>query len=139
MSQELESAKYFQHRSPEEIRADEKRAAGSSNWGFAAKSLSSLVVWAAVLGGGGFMVYNAVNSANRKHRWSGHGGHPALSFMSYCMGLVDFDWDNRVEQQIGSNPRPSTPRAPGTSSHLVKQLEFQELPNVPVPSGLSRD
>ena len=98
MPQELESAKYLQQASPEEMKAYEKRVAGSSTGRFAAKSLCYLVLWIALLGGGGFMVCNAIYQANEEKAHTGTGYGPAMSVLSFCMHLVHFDWDDRMDE-----------------------------------------
>ena len=55
---------------------------------------------------------------NRPASYSGHGGHPALNMLSFCMNLVDFEWDRRVEKEIEKNEPPPLPRP--------------EIPDIPV-------
>ena len=135
MTQELESMKYFDQRNRQELEA-RRRAAGFCHWRFAIKNMISLVVWAAILGGGGFLVYNAVNRANSNHSWSGQGGGPAMSIMTYCMSLVDFNWDKKVEREIRRNPRPDPPAVQQVPESAMSKM-MQELPPPPqLPNDL---
>jgi hypothetical protein len=98
MFQEMESAKFFfQQYGSKKAVGGQKRAAGSSNSKSAAKRVFRLVLWVAILGGGGYMAYNAVN---------GQGANPVLNKLSSFMGMVDPKWDERIDRQMGSNPQP---------------------------------
>jgi len=125
MSQKLMSAEFYKEPSEDESVADPTKISGSRNALLAAKTLLSVVLWVAVLGGSGFMVCRAVLAANQPASYSGHGGHPALSMLSFCMNLVDFKWDTRVEDRIQSNKRPTPP------SPDISDIRLNEDPLVP--------
>jgi hypothetical protein len=116
MFQEMESAKFFQQYLPAGASVGRKRAAGSSNSKSAARRIFRLVLWVAILGGGGYMAYNAVNGEHQ-------GANPVLNKLSSFMGMVDPKWDERIERQMGSNPQPD-PSTPGN-------LENPDLPESP--------
>jgi hypothetical protein len=112
MSQELQSAKFLRQPSSEEMAAYRRRAMGSSNWWPATKSMFFLLFWIAILGGGGYLVYNAVHKTQQEKRWSGTGAGPAMSVLSFCMHLVHLDWDKRVEDYQDHLERTTWPKEP---------------------------
>jgi len=130
MSQELMSAKFFEEPSEKELQAERKKATRSNGTLSVVRTLCALVVAVIAFGGGGFMVFNAVQVANGPSSAAGHGGHPALSMLNYCMSLVDLGWKDKVEKRIRTNPRPrperpdvkfSAPDVPRTEGPIVNQ------------------
>ena len=126
MPQELMSAEFYKEPSEDDSLADPTKVSGSRNGVFAAKVLLNAVFWVAFLGGTSFVACRAVIAANRPASYSGHGGHPALSMLSFCMNLVDFKWDSRVEDRIQSNVRPTLP------SPDIPDIQLTEDPLAPV-------
>ncbi len=113
------SAKYYQEPETQDTPGDRKTSKRQL-----VRSVGSLLnkcLLLALLAIGGYVVLNAVERANRPAGGSGHGGHPAMSLLSYCMGLVDWDWDRKVEQRIRRNPGRTH------SEHRIPPVEEPEI------------
>ena len=106
MPQQLMSEQFYQNATDE--RSD-KPARVRGQGMLLSKALLNSVFWIALLGGGGFMVARAAIAVNSPKSYAGHGGHPALNILSFCMNLVSFDWDERVEDRIRRNVGPPDP------------------------------
>ena len=103
------SEQFYQEPSEGEMRSSRADIPRSKNGWRTLKALFTLVMWVAVLGGGGAIVGRAAWMANQPQSFSGSGAQPAMNMMSFCMNLVDFGWNDRVEKRIQSNPRPTLP------------------------------
>ena len=118
MSQELMSAKYYRNPSEDEVHPEAEKISRSPNPLLAARVFLNVVFWVAVIGGGGFMACRAAYVANQPKSYAGNGGNVALNMLSFCMNLIDVDWDKRVDDRIRSNTPPDPPS--------------YEIPDIPV-------
>lgn len=131
----MTSAKFFQEPSDGEMVAYQKRATGSTNWWLAVKGTFYLVLCVTIVGGGGFLLYNAAQKANQSE-YSGTGAGPAMQMTNFFMHLVYLDWDKRIEEYQGHVAETTWPEEPEPSPvdlwsvrRKMEELEWETRPS----------